>query len=543
MKSAGINKGWPMVAHIAALLALAIAACFAVNFAILTFLPPRPPDVVRADRVISAFTKGYRALAAGEKPAELEGARWSVAATAPRAPNRDESPPARAIRRGVAGALNLPAQSVRLAFDAAGRDAMVFRVNHQDLRVIARTEARAIVDGKEQRTITIVTPGGVTVTREGPPIPAPPIPPVPDIPPIPMPPPAPDVLVLSQDVLKDLPQAVRERLQKETAIAAHEAPIFAPAPRGVVLMQRFMFAAQLPDGRWAMLRQHTTADEYGWLMRAGLIAGLSLLVVLGLALLFARQFARPMQLFAEAAERVGVDPAGAAVAETGPAELRSAARSINTMQARLRALVAERTQMLASVAHDLRTPLMRLRLAADTADPALRQKLAKEAGEIDALIAAFIAFAREDPAQEARVRLDLGALLHSIVDDRVGLGQDVRFDGPDKLVMTGQPVGLKRLIENGVENAVKYGESAHVRLHEDAAFIIIDIADKGPGVAIDKREAAFQPFERLGEQRAIGAGLGLASARSIARAHGGDCVILDAPGGGCLLRTTLPKAD
>ncbi len=184
--------------------------------------------------------------------------------------------------------------------------------------------------------------------------------------------------------------------------------MFAPAPHGVVLISGFEFSAQLPDGRWLTMRQGRNWAELGWIGRAALIIAAALAALSLMALLFARQMAKPIQNFADAVQAVGVDPQSAPVVEEGPRELRGAARAVNTMQARLRALIADRTKTLAAVAHDMRTPLMRLRLAAENAPPEERDRMAKEIGEVEALVASFIAFARDDPAEEARVRVDLG---------------------------------------------------------------------------------------------------------------------------------------
>jgi signal transduction histidine kinase len=209
------------------------------------------------------------------------------------------------------------------------------------------------------------------------------------------------------------------------------------------------------------------------------------------------------------------------------------------MQARLRALIADRTKTLAAVAHDMRTPLMRLRLAAENAPPEQREKMAKEIGEVEALVASFIAFARDDPAEEARVRLDVAALLQSIADDHADHNRSVTFEGDERLIITGQSLGLKRLFANLVENALKYGNAARIKLRSEDGAVIVDVEDDGPGIPAEQRETVFEPFVRLNEEGARGAGLGLAAARSIARAHGGDISICDAENG-ALLRVTLP---
>jgi signal transduction histidine kinase len=239
-------------------------------------------------------------------------------------------------------------------------------------------------------------------------------------------------------------------------------------------------------------------------------------------------------------QAVGVDPQRQPVAERGPREVRDAARAVNAMQARLRALIADRTRTLAAVAHDFRTPLMRLRLGLERLAAPQRDALSKEIDELEALVSSFIAFAREDPAEESRVRLDIAALVDSQVQDRAAEGAAVRYQGLQRLVVMGQRLALKRLVANLLDNALKYGAHAVLRLSAQGGFAVIEFEDDGPGVPAAERERIFEPFVRLNHTGSAGAGLGLAAARSIARAHGGDVVALAAPGGGGLFRVTLP---
>jgi signal transduction histidine kinase len=371
----------------------------------------------------------------------------------------------------------------------------------------------------------------------------------PDMPDIPEPPVVRDVLVITPpNVGPDMvaapappeaPEAPRGTARTWPTPPLPPTPIFAPAPEGVVLLSGFQVGAELPDGRWLVMTQGRNWAEIGWVLRAAGVIGGTLLVLSLLAMLFTRRLTRPIRNFSDAVQAVGVDPQSEPVKEEGPQELRGAARAVNTMQARLRALIADRTKTLAAVAHDMRTPLMRLRLAAEHALPEQRECMAKEIGEVEALVASFIAFARDDPAEEARVRLDLSSLLESIASDHCEAGRDVTFTGEDRLIITGQSLGLKRLFGNLVENALKYGERSRISLTREETQVVIDVADDGPGIPADKRESVFEPFVRLNEEGTRGAGLGLAAAQSIARAHGGAIVILDAERG-ALLRVTLP---
>lgn len=535
------RRGLPIAAYLAVLVVLALAAAFVAVVSIVLWLPPRPPAVMRADVVADHFQAGYDYMAATGRPLNESGMVWSVSANPPRA----QAPPEmRTMQARLAGSLDLNGDQVRVAASNIMRnDVFVFRV--RDVEELHEDAERAVRDAErirrdierrgadeeeaanraaeiQQRRLTIEggeiivahpagEEGGERRTFEFR-IPVPPTPPV---------------------------ESSKPPVAPEPPVPPHP-PMFAPAPAGVLLLSGFEIGAQLADGRWLVMRQGRNWAELSWIARATLIIGGTLLVLSVLALLFARRLTRPIRNFSDAVQAVGVDPQSEPVREEGPRELRGAARAVNTMQARLRALIADRTKTLAAVAHDMRTPLMRLRLTAENAPPEQREKMVKEIGEVEALVASFIAFARDDPAEEARVRLDLGALLQSIADDHAEHGRAVAFDGGDeRVVVTGQSLGLKRLFSNLVENALKYGASARIALRRQEGFVIVEVEDDGPGVPADQRDSVFEPFVRLNEAGTRGAGLGLAAARSIARAHGGDIVILDAETG-ALVRVTLP---
>jgi signal transduction histidine kinase len=519
------RKGLPIAAYLGALVALALASAFVAVVAILIWLPPRPPDVMRADIVTDVFQAGYDHMNAAGRPMQESGMVWEVRRSPPR---QIEVPHMSGTRIELASRLDLRPEQVRIAAGRIARsDVFVFRVRDSEHNVTVDGDAVVIendgghvarhvvpMEGMREFEVRVPTPTPGAAPAETPEAPQPPsreiirrsvtvAPPAPPTPPIPPP------------------------------------PMFAPAPPGTLLVSNFEIGAQLPDGRWLVMRQGRNWAEIGWIGRAMLVIGGTLTVLSLLAVLFARRLTRPIRNFSNAVQAVGVDPQSEPVLEEGPSELRGAARAVNTMQGRLRALIADRTKTLAAVAHDMRTPLMRLRLVAENASPEQREKMAKEIGEVEALVASFIAFARDDPAEEARVRLDLSALLQSIADDHAEHRRGVSFEGEERVIITGQSLGLKRLFGNLGDNALKYGASARIKLRRDENTVIVDIEDDGPGVPAAQREAVFEPFVRLNEEGTRGAGLGLAAARSIARAHGGDIVILDAEKG-ALLRVTLP---
>lgn len=516
-------RGWPIAAYLGALVALALTAAFVAVVMIVIWLPPRPPDVMRADVVAEHFLAGYDHMIAEGRPMPNDHLRWRVQAEAPRAL---DLMPMRDTRRTLAERLQLQPEQVRIAAARISRsDVFVFRV--RDLENARPHAAEIIIDGgdvvheqhrtMEQRFEVRIPQSPETPSTGDSQAPSPPQPPA---------------IVIQRSSGASVAPA-------PPVPPVPSAPTFAPAPPGVALISGFEIGAELPDGRWLIMRQGRNWDEIGWIGRAMLIIGGALVVLTLLAALFASRLTRPIRNFSNAVQAVGVDPQSEPVHEEGPRELRGAARAVNTMQSRLRALIADRTKTLAAVAHDMRTPLMRLRLAAENATPEQREKMVKEIGEVEALVASFIAFARDDPAEEARVRLDLTALLQSIADDHAEAGRDVTFVSDERVVITGQSLGLKRLFVNLVENSLKYGSRARITLRREGGAVLIDVADDGPGIPVEQRDAVFEPFVRLNDEGTRGAGLGLAAARSIARAHGGDVTIADGEDG-ALLRVMLP---
>lgn len=304
----------------------------------------------------------------------------------------------------------------------------------------------------------------------------------------------------------------------------------------------FAAALKRPDGQWLVL-EPTRPLVSPWQMRTAVWFALSALLLAPLAWLIARRLARPIHTFAEAAERLGRDPNAPPLEETkGPAEVRAAAAAFNDMQEKLRRYVAERTAMVAAIAHDLRTPLTRMRFRIENAAPEIRDKVAADIEQMDAMVSQALTFVRGDAVRGERVKLDLGALIQSVADDLAEMGSDVSFEG-GKLVVGGDPVGLRRLVSNLVENAVKFGQRARISLARDGDWILIRIEDDGPGLPDSEIKRVFEPFHRADPSRAPstgGFGLGLSVAQSIARAHGGDVELANREGGGLTATVRLP---
>jgi signal transduction histidine kinase len=207
--------------------------------------------------------------------------------------------------------------------------------------------------------------------------------------------------------------------------------------------------------------------------------------------------------------------------------------------------------MLAAIGHDLRTPITRLRLRAEfMEDDEQRRKMLNDLAEMEAMITATLAFARDDSATEPTVALDLAALCRTVLDEaadaRPELAEAIAYEGPERLTVQARPVAMKRALANLVGNALAYGNAARLRLVPPATprgMLRLEVEDDGPGIPPEALDAVFQPFRRLEASRnreTGGTGLGLPIARNILRAHGGDVVLRNRPGGGLLAVATLP---
>jgi signal transduction histidine kinase len=310
-----------------------------------------------------------------------------------------------------------------------------------------------------------------------------------------------------------------------------------------IIFAPFKIAVRQSDGRWLTAEPR---PEFRWDSWEGHILAtlaLSLLVTAPLAWLFARRLAAPITAFADAADRLGRDPNAAPLNVEGSREVSAAAAAFNRMQERLQRYVEDRTAMVGAIAHDLRTPLTRLRFRIDAAPEDLRPKLEADVDQMEAMIAATMSFVADATKARERTPLELSSLVESVMDDLAETGADATVERADKLVLNGDPVALRRLVANLAENALKYGQRARARVYAEGGSAIIEIDDDGPGVPVAELERVFDPFYRGEPSRnreTGGIGLGLAVVRSVARAHGGDVTLHNRDGGGLTARVSLP---
>ena len=198
------------------------------------------------------------------------------------------------------------------------------------------------------------------------------------------------------------------------------------------------------------------------------------------------------------------------------------------MQQRIRAGIEERERFLAAVSHDLKTPVTRLRLRSEMLDdPGLRERFVRDLDEMQGMLGSALDFLHGKAVDEDIQRLDLTALLESMVDDYADIGENIRLQAPESLLLEGRPQALRRAIGNLIDNGLKYGSKVSVEAVQDSGTLRITIDDAGPGLPENELERVFEPFYRLESSRSRetgGVGLGLAIVRQIARGHGGDVV-------------------
>ena len=265
------------------------------------------------------------------------------------------------------------------------------------------------------------------------------------------------------------------------------------------------------------------------------------LVLFGVAYLFLRNQVRAIKRLAAAAEAFGMGRDRGPIKPEGATEVRQAAAAFNRMQARIVRFLSQRTEMLAGVSHDLRTPLTRLRLALAVlpAHPDQREDLADmtaDVAEMERMISGYLSFARGEGAEQAQM-IDLSALLEDVAGGARRAGATVAVEAAPGILLNLRPDAARRAVTNLVDNARRHARRVSIGVLPQERSVHVLIDDDGPGIPLERREDVFRAFESGPDG---GTGLGLTIARDIARAHGGDIVLEDSPLGGLRARLRLP---
>jgi signal transduction histidine kinase len=270
------------------------------------------------------------------------------------------------------------------------------------------------------------------------------------------------------------------------------------------------------------------------------------LVVLALCAWAAvRLVTRPLAQLAAAADDLGPDLKSRTLEESGPYEVAHAARAFNAMQKRIAGYMAERVEILASISHDLQTPITRMRLRTDLMDSdADREKFRQDLDAMHALVREGVTYARTlHGATEEPRRIDADALFETMVADYEDAGETVRLEGRLGKPIVTRPHALRRILTNLIDNALKFGSDVRVRVGTEADRAFIAVQDNGPGIPADQLEAVLQPFYRVENSRnrsTGGTGLGLAIAHQLAMAMGAQLQLRNREEGGLEARLTMP---
>jgi signal transduction histidine kinase len=303
----------------------------------------------------------------------------------------------------------------------------------------------------------------------------------------------------------------------------------------------FVAALRSPAG-WITVRPKPEGFPNSWQRRVLLWFALAFALVAPPAYLLARRLVVPLQHFASAAEQLGRDPTADLPPLTGPAEVGRAASAFNLMRLRLRRYVDDRTGMISAITHDLRTPLARMRFKLERAAPALRAALTRDVDQMEAMISSVLSFMRDELSGSPREYADIRSIVECVVDDA---GDRAELEPGPPVNGHVDVLGLQRVFENLVGNAIKYGGQARVRMRTQADELVVEVADEGPGLPPEELENVFRPFYRSPQARSSGApgvGLGLAVSRSILRAHGGD-LTLASTGQGLICCARIPLSN
>lgn len=383
-------------------------------------------------------------------------------------------------------------------------------------------------------------------------------------------------LVIARKLLAEQPQARRPRLAQELTTSRYEVRWMPVLPAGlrtqpeldriyeqVMLWEPSLVSSELrlrltsqgrhalivgavslPDSSWLYFRtreQVHQADLGSARILLALAPALALILISGVLV---RRMLLPMRRLAEAADRFGTGGIEE-VAEEGPKELRRVIGAFNRMQERIQRLIADRTQALAAVGHDMRTPLARLRLRADAiVDPDVHAAVETDIAEMEAMIGSLLAFLGGEGDMEAPTRVDLAVLCATIADDHADHGRDVEYDGPDHFELAVRPLMLKRALNNLVDNAMHYAGQCCIRLVPLPGAVALRVEDRGPGIPEEDLVRVMQPFVRLDDARSrdtVGFGLGLSIVARAVEAEGGAFRLANREGGGLCAEILLPR--
>ncbi|PPD15818.1 MAG: hypothetical protein CTY25_04750 [Methylobacterium sp.] len=306
-----------------------------------------------------------------------------------------------------------------------------------------------------------------------------------------------------------------------------------------------LISLRLPDDSWVNVTIFAPDARPQSVHGTWISTSLMALGVAAISVLVIGWMTTPLRRFAAAARELYHGTDRVEVPESGPREIRDAAIAFNDMQARIRKLVTTRTQTLAAVSHDLKTPLTRMRLRAEAlGDTPQAAGLVADIRDMERMLDQTLAHLRGDRKDEDIRPLDLAALLATLVDDATDRGATAILGEAGPLVIEGRPLALKRAFANLIDNAIKYGGAVAIACDDTPTLVRVVLSDGGPGIPEARMAEMFEPFTRMEPSRSPetgGYGLGLSIARDIVEGHGGTIRLENRAAGGLAVTVDLPK--
>ncbi|MDQ0251940.1 signal transduction histidine kinase [Sphingomonas kyeonggiensis] len=322
---------------------------------------------------------------------------------------------------------------------------------------------------------------------------------------------------------------------------AHLQLRLAPSAHGQVVAGEM----RMPDGSWIVFKTREAVQVWQFAIERTFVALVPALLLLTLGALLIRSTLLPLRKLIHAIGHVGSGKR-VTVEEEGTAEIRGLIHAFNGMQRRIHELIENRTQALAAVGHDLRTPLARLQLRLeDVHDEESRRAMLDDIGEMDDMIASLLTFLKGEDDPEPAVAVDIAVMAATLVEDATDRGRDATYTGPPHLEWVVRPSMLRRALSNLIENALHYGKSVQVHVAQEEGELVLCVADDGPGIPPEKIEEALQPFVRLDVERGRntkGMGLGLAIVQQAVALEKGRLSLTNAspPNTGLIAEIRLP---
>ncbi len=321
---------------------------------------------------------------------------------------------------------------------------------------------------------------------------------------------------------------------------AHYALTLEPVDPPVLVTQ-----IRLAEGEWLYIASllpepYTSLEDEGLpRQQVWFIALTSFFLLLFIGLLVHWQ-SRPLKRLALAAREMSLGAEVEPVVEGGGSEVVEVARAFNAMRERISRYLTERSQLFSAISHDLRTPITRLRLRVELLeDEAVQAKFGRDLDELEMLVKGALQCVKDTDIHENIEPIDLDLMLECLVEPYLASGR-VTVQGRVEAPYPGKPLALRRCIGNLIDNALKYGERAHLRIIDSAHSFVLQVDDEGPGVPAQQLEQVFEPHFRLaGQQQGYGLGLGIA--RNIAHSHGGEVSLRNLREGGLRVTLSLPR--